>query len=87
MGIGRRHNGGGDKHGADSSRCGGSCNVPVGEGVKLEARIVTTGGKCYEHGREPRLVDFEEEFKMVFSIFFHIAWRVKGIIPFTLHPP
>ena len=49
-----------------------------------EARRVASEGR-----REPGLEEVrkEESRERHSSTFFHSAWRVKGIIPSTLHPP
>ena len=47
------------------------------------------GEEGCEGGREPGLEEKrkEESRERHSSTFFHSAWRVKGIIPSTLHPP
>ena len=63
------------------------CQQPAGAGsVVLEPRAASTVGEEVEDGREPALVDFKAEITSSSSTFFHIAWRLKGIIPLILHP-
>jgi hypothetical protein len=46
----------------------------------------STGVRAPEdHGREPMVVELEEEFNSSSSIFLHSAMQVKGINPSTLH--
>ncbi len=76
MGIGGRRNG------AMEMAAGSSGGVSTPGSASEE----DDGRSPKDYGREPMVVELEEEFSSSSASFLHNALRVKGIIPSTLHP-